>query len=457
MENRIKQRSSLTRQHIKWFIAGLAAGLAVFAAVACGGPALAQKVLEAEGYYSLKEPEYVEAFAEYVRDGNVASDDSAALRAWNNAWGAYRFEIRDGSRLTFRSVSDNPTREMENVKPPWTSQPYEIVFADGLRQVTVWTAYQAGAYMFILVAAIFLSAGVFVVVNLTGIQRHIGYIARLGREMEMIGSGDLDHEITVKGNDELSYLAQNLEQMRIALKQHIEEEDRLRENNSRMIAKLSHDIRTPLTSIILFMDMIKGGRYKDDAARDYYMERVYSNAKRLAVMAEELYCQVNSKEQPEETAVRFITLRQVVEELEAAAELLKLSGFNVLIKLQPEGAVIENAGDDNNIAEGETAKSADKVAIGIHEFGRVMDNITSNVIRHGLKDEFVTVELESTEDAMNITFRNKVDLSIQKGTKGRGLDNVMQLVERSGGRANVINEKEYFQVNLQLPRKLPVV
>ncbi|MCI7145643.1 MAG: HAMP domain-containing histidine kinase [Clostridiales bacterium] len=425
-----RKRKTLTGQHIRCFAIALCAGLMAFALVYFTGTRLAEKVLVDRQSFSREDVEYVTEFADYVKEEKVTPYDVLKLNEWVDVRDAFRMEIRDGDKLLFQYFGSNPVGALNNVKPSWMSGPYSVEFADGVYSVYLWRKSHTGIYMFIIVTGIFAACGVFIAASLAGIQGRISYITCLSREMEIMGSGDLDREITVRGNDELTYLAENLEEMRVALKHHTEEEARLREENNQIVSRLSHDIRTPLTSMMLYIDLIREGRYGSDEDRDRYIDKVYGSAERLAYLAEDLHRQVKGFPQIGEEECS-IGGDEVTKVLDSAVENLGLFGFDV------------------DYSSDCTVRGGEAVAVSSRNFARIVDNITSNIIRHGDRQETVNIAVEHREAEVLIVFENSAKAAASGYTKeGTGLGTVRRLVEAGGGRVEY-TAGERFRVEIR--------
>lgn len=90
------------------------------------------------------------------------------------------------------------------------------------------------------------------------------YISKLSDEIAILEGGSLDYKITIKGKDELAALAEGLENMRISFCNMIEQEAEITSENNRIITEMSHDLRTPVTSMMLYTEILKKGRYKNE-------------------------------------------------------------------------------------------------------------------------------------------------------------------------------------------------
>lgn len=87
--------------------------------------------------------------------------------------------------------------------------------------------------------------------------KEINYIKELSYGLKNIAEGNLNYKVNVKGKDEISKIAKNINYMTEKLYESKEEEKLLEEKKDLFIMNISHDLRTPLTSIIGYIDLIK--------------------------------------------------------------------------------------------------------------------------------------------------------------------------------------------------------
>lgn len=134
-----------------------------------------------------------------------------------------------------------------------------------------------------------ISFSVFLLVVFWGIRKKIRYIMVLHDEIEILEGGSLDYPITVKGKDELSELAEGLDCMRVSFQGMIEREANIVQENQKMITEMSHDIRTPVTSIMLYTEILKNGKYKDEEQLNEYIERIDRKAHRMKQLTDNFF------------------------------------------------------------------------------------------------------------------------------------------------------------------------
>lgn len=113
-------------------------------------------------------------------------------------------------------------------------------------------------------------------------------IKKLEVAAQKIKDGNLDFEIEVKGNDEISELCQNFENMREQLKQSSEERVRNEKENRELISNISHDLKTPITAIKGYVEGIMDGVADTPEKMDKYVRTIYTKANEMDLLINEL-------------------------------------------------------------------------------------------------------------------------------------------------------------------------
>lgn len=125
-------------------------------------------------------------------------------------------------------------------------------------------------YMLAAAAVIFIS--VFLVYGL--LLKLFEPLQEMSKAAIKYGSGDFSSRIPVNSNDEIGVLAQSMNQMADSLK-------RIEDNRSKFVANISHEIRTPITTIIGFTEGIQDGTIPEDR-QPFYIDKIVSESKRLS-------------------------------------------------------------------------------------------------------------------------------------------------------------------------------
>lgn len=120
-------------------------------------------------------------------------------------------------------------------------------------------------------------------------RKKIKYIKEITTGIQEISKGNLDFKVAEKGNDEFRILAKNINKMSIELKNKIEDERRAEKTKSELITNVSHDLKTPLTTIIGYLTLVKDKNYDGEKNMNDYIDRAYSKSLRLKKLIEDLF------------------------------------------------------------------------------------------------------------------------------------------------------------------------
>ena len=140
-----------------------------------------------------------------------------------------------------------------------------------------------------MIGTLLIAFVLFFVIVMLGIRQAIRYIRALCGEIQILEGGNLEYPITVRGRDELAELAGSLEAMRKSIRTQADREKQLTQANQRMVTEMSHDLRTPLTSIFIFTEILRH-KCRDCAPQlEEYVEKIDQKAQRLKQLSDHLF------------------------------------------------------------------------------------------------------------------------------------------------------------------------
>ena len=114
-------------------------------------------------------------------------------------------------------------------------------------------------------------------------------IGLIYRGINRISNGNINEEIIVDSDDELSLMADNLNVMQIKLQEIIERERESERQKNELITNIAHDLRTPLTSILGYLEIIETNKKITDEKKMEYINIAYNKSKRLETLIEDLF------------------------------------------------------------------------------------------------------------------------------------------------------------------------
>jgi signal transduction histidine kinase len=240
----------------------------------------------------------------------------------------------------------------------------------------------------ILVFGLFIvTCSTFVLVFLVLINKEIKYIKYIAKQVKFIANQSLGLTLEVRGNDELSELCANINSMSEELKDKFERERELEKTKNELITNVSHDLRTPLTSIIGYLDFLKNGTFKSEEEQKEYLNSAYNLSTKLKGLIDELF--EYTKLSSNEVQLEFVNVN-------ICAVLNQLLGEYGPILEKKELRIINNI-PDNNL----------NVKVDIEKIVRVFENILNNAEKYSYKPSDIVVNVDKEEEYIIISFSNR--------------------------------------------------
>lgn len=284
-------------------------------------------------------------------------------------------------------------------------------------------------------------------------QGTIRQINQLMQGTQRLARGELDQEITVSSNDELGQMAVQINQMAKQLKLSLAEERMAVQSKNELISNVSHDLRTPLTSIIGYLRLVNEDHYKDEVELRYYTDIAYDKSLRLGGLVNDLF---------EYTRIGYSPINRVDINL---VELLAQLAVDFSLTGQHEGVQVV------------FTPAAEKIMISSDgdKLMRTFENLLSNAVRHGR--EAGRVDLKVSQDPkfaivqvinygppipqhaiphlFERFYRADESRTDQTGGSGLGLAIVKTIVDAHHGTIQVTSTTELTMFEVRLPLQAP--
>ena len=108
-------------------------------------------------------------------------------------------------------------------------------------------------------------------------------------ELHYIGAGHFEHRIPFVLKGQMQRIVTSINTLVDSTTNAMAEERRIERSKDELIVNVSHDIRTPLTSIIGYLGLIEDGQYKDEDDLLKYTHTAYLKAKQMKSLVEDLF------------------------------------------------------------------------------------------------------------------------------------------------------------------------
>lgn len=381
---------------------------------------------------------YLDDLQDYVNEEQVASGDSAKLTEWVKKQKIVSIQVYKDEILTYDSNYPDAAFEDAAVEGDYYEWEYyyTIRFEDGTADVFLYGFFSYPLYGYALIAEILLSVLLLILIVILGIRKRVKYIGRLKAECEILGSGDLDYQVTVQGRDELALLARGLDNMRTALRASNEKEAELTAANRRMITEMSHDLRTPLTSLLIYTEILGKKAVKDPEKLAEYVEKIEKKARQIKQLSDNIFEYALITEESEAELGEPQTLRELFyDPLSEMTAYLEEQGFAV--KMKP-------------------GKDSRQIRANEEYINRIMDNIVSNIVKYADRSTPVEIDAVYTEGYGGLTFRNGIarkneDKKRTEGSTNIGLHNIEKMMKNMGGSCRAEEAGERFEITVLFP------
>lgn len=267
---------------------------------------------------------------------------------------------------------------------------------------------------------------------------------------EKLAAGDYSQSIDTRPLiGDFKRYGQRMNELRTGMERAVREQTRAERMKTELITNVSHDIKTPLTSIVNYVDLLQKVDVQPETAREY-IAVLNRQSRRLKKLTEDLVEASKASSgalpvdvQPTDVAVLF---DQIVGEYQE-----RLAGCRLTLVARPPEKPVSVQADGRLLS-------------------RVMDNLVSNICKYALEDTRVYVAAACDEETVTISFKNvsrdelnispdelmerfvRGDASRHTEGSGLGLSIAGSLVQLMGGTFDLSIDGDLFRADITLPR-----
>lgn len=440
MTDKLKLPRSLTAKMLYVSLLGMLAAVLLYILAGELGCLMVEKVYMSEENVSQRKAEIYSRLSNYITENEVSGKDTKALSLWASENEYITILVYDSGNKHRRFSGEKavvPELNSDYDASKYGSL-YPMRFSDGVYMVAIVDSSESREYVLADFSAMAIAAGSMILLLLLYMNRLTKRIINLSKAATVVSSGNLEMSISAPGNDEIGSLARAMEEMRQSVIEQMSSESRAWQANNELITAISHDIRTPMTSMIGYLGLLCESDFSDTERCRQFSNAAYGKAMDLKSLTDELfkyflvYGSAELKLEMESYDGRLL-LEQLVSEAEFT---LSEKGFCIQrIEFQGECSIL-----------------ADPLYL-----KRVVDNLVSNVMKYGDRAKQVTIVSELKDSRLSLCFSNFItgDLARVESTK-IGLRTCKRIMEQMHGGFSVENDGEHFAAELSLPAEAPV-
>lgn len=260
-------------------------------------------------------------------------------------------------------------------------------------------------------------------------------ITQLNAAMQNIAEGNLEYMLPTEGKGEIGELYRNYEDMRLRLKESLDEKFEHEKKNRELVSNISHDLKTPITAVKGYVEGIMDGVADTPEKMDKYIKTIYNKANDMDRLINELttYSGIDSNRIP--YSFRRINVADYfgdcVEEVGLDLESKNIQ-LNYEDLVEPSTQIIADPEQlkrvINNII-GNSVKYSDKEK-GVIDI-RILDEVDS--IRVEIEDNGKGIAAKDLPNIFERFYRTDASRNSSKGGSGIGLSIVKKIIEDHGG------------------------
>lgn len=274
-------------------------------------------------------------------------------------------------------------------------------------------------------------------------------------ELHYIADGHFDHRIPFVVKTDLQKVIDSINALVDSTVASMEEERQIEQSKDDLLTNVSHDIRTPLTSIIGYLGLLKSSELNEDQAK--YIKIAYDKALQMKALAEDLF---------EYTTLRSSTNNKLV-----------LAPLHVNSMLEQVAAGFELEAEKKNITFNVVTRPRDLVIdADAKMIVRMLNNLISNALKYGhgateinliankVNNKFVELRVEnngeqipkkSLQKIFDRFYRVESSRNLKTGGTGLGLAITKSIVDLHGGTIKCQSTSELTSFIIQLPLNSP--
>ena len=429
-----KIAESLKLQLFCAVLISLFSGVAIFGLSFLLGNTLLDKTVYGNSFSEQMADQQFSMLQDYVEEEKISLGNLQRLNAWcSRGEKVYLTIYHDGilvyeSPVSGKTQKELPVQEYDLSEEDPDSK-YTLTLSDDVT-VRAFLYYYAGDafYFWMTIISGLFAFAAFSLCFVVLIGRKVSYVAKLKEELDILSGGQL-----IIGRDELGELALGIDQMRRSIIRHQDAESKMRSANSELITAMSHDLRTPLTSLLAYLEIIERKKYKNEQQMEELIHKSVGQTMRIKQMADKLFAYFWA----------YATEWEAVEmETVDADGLFQQILGDYAYALESKGMSVET----------DFAQLSAKINVNTELLQRVLDNLYSNLLKYADPSDTVWISYKRKEQSVLLSMSNGIrKVQAKEDSTSIGLITCRRIIEYHGGSFTADEIGRCFYVTISIP------
>lgn len=272
-------------------------------------------------------------------------------------------------------------------------------------------------------------------------------------ELHYIANGHFGHRISFSVNTDMQKVIDSINSLVDSTVEAINEEKAIEQSKDELITNVSHDIRTPLTSIIGYLGLLKNGAVTSREDMMKYINIAYDKAEQMKSLANDLFEYTTLKSTKTKLTLSPVNILSMMEQVAAGFELeAEKKGISFAIKARPEDLVVNADVEKLVRVYNNLISNALKYAAGADTINLVANLVNEKWVELRVENNGEPIPQDKLKKIFDRFYRVESSRNTKTGGTGLGLSIVQGVVELHGGTICCESNAKLTSFIILLPR-----
>lgn len=374
-------------------------------------------------------------FQNYVTDNDLSMNDTDEIKVWDKKQNLMHIKLVENNKVIYDSLDYisrltpkisyiyyTPVRDLSNV----------IVFSDGEANLYITILYKQRIEQRLDYVIGILCVLLFIIAILSEFKKLVNDILEIKKGIQILEGGNLSYEINSGRNDEINDLADSINRLSKELDLQRKEDEKLRQKNYDLVTSISHDIRTPLTTVNSYLDLILEKKYNDPSEISRYLGKIKEKTLLINDLTDNLFVHFLNQsvdfEYNYETVIGNDFIKFLLGSME---EDLTDKGYRISVQFDFQEEFF--------------------LKVDIMQIQRVFNNLEGNLIKYSQKSMPITYRAVLSDNNVNIAGQNYIQNNEQLDSHGVGIINCKEIIKLHMGEMQTFIEDNIFFITISIP------
>lgn len=270
-------------------------------------------------------------------------------------------------------------------------------------------------------------------------------------ELHYIASGHFDHRINFRVQPELQRVVDSINSLVDSTVHSINEERAIEQSKDELITNVSHDIRTPLTSIIGYLGLLKTGVTAPEDQKKY-IDIAYTKAEQMKSLANDLFEYTTLKSTNTKLNLNDLHIYSMLEQVAAGFELeAEKKGIEIEIQARPKDLTIKADAEKLVRVYNNLISNAFKYGAGATKIKLVANLVNKREVELRVENNGEPIPKESLNKIFERFYRVETSRNTKTGGTGLGLSITKSVVDLHHGTIRCESDKNWTSFIIRLP------